>query len=186
MRLTIKRIGKLRVRPGRYLDEHGLILQVFSPNSASWFLRYQRKGRERWLGLGPLHAFGLLEARERARRARALLADGIDPLEKKRAQTARSISFEACAREYHLAHHRSWSSDKHRQQFLNSLRDHVFPRLGQQSVDAVIALSFADASAATSVAVPNPSPPGREKPRIQSCTRSRDQRGLGPSTTRYL
>src|SRR5262249_21781562 len=117
-----------------YLDEHGLVLQVFSPKAASWILRYQRKGRERWLGLGPLHAFGLAEARERARRARGLLVDDIDPLEKKRAESARSVTFEACARLYYLAHHRSWSNDRHRQQFLNTLRNHVFARLGQQSV----------------------------------------------------
>jgi hypothetical protein len=42
--LTLKRIAKLRQRPGKYLDEHGLILKVYSPRAASWFLRYQRKG----------------------------------------------------------------------------------------------------------------------------------------------
>jgi integrase len=128
--LTLKRIAKLRARPGKYLDEHGLILKVFSPKSASWFLRYQRHGRERYLGLGPLAAFTLSEARERARRARGLLADGIDPLEKKRAERARSISFEACAQAYYAAHERGWSNKKYRQQFLGLLRHHVFPRLG--------------------------------------------------------
>jgi len=130
MALTLKRIAKLRRQPGKYLDEHGLVLKVFSPNSASWFLRYQRHGRERWFGIGPLHAFGLLEARERARRARGLLADGIDPLEKKRAEAARSITFSECAQQYYVAHERGWSNDKYRRQFLSALHQHVFPRLG--------------------------------------------------------
>jgi hypothetical protein len=137
MALTLKRIAKLRRLPGKYLDEHGLVLKVFSPNSASWFLRYQRHGRERWLGLGPLHAFGLIEARDRARRARGLLADGIDPLEKKRAEAARSVTFSECAQQYYVAHERSWSNDKYRRQFLSALRQHVFPRLGALPVTEI-------------------------------------------------
>src|SRR5262249_2368655 len=126
--------AKLRQQPGKYLDEHGLVLKVFSPNAASWFLRYQRHGRERWFGLGPLHAFSLREARERAQRARALLADGVDPLEKKRAEAARSISFAACAQAYYAAHHASWSNAKYTRQYMTTLRTYAFPRLGEVPV----------------------------------------------------
>ena len=80
MPLTVKRVAKLR-DAGRYLDGNGLYLQVLSPSNRSWLLRYERGGRERWMGLGPLHAFDLDEARERARQARQQLADGIDPLD---------------------------------------------------------------------------------------------------------
>jgi hypothetical protein len=73
-----------------------LYLQV-TDGGASWLLRYeiqitpipngkwleQRGRRERWLGLGSLSDFSLKEARERARAARKLLADGIDPLVQK-------------------------------------------------------------------------------------------------------
>ena len=135
--LTLKRIAKLRQQPGKYLDEHGLILKVFSPNSASWFLRHQRKGRERYLGLGPLSAFTLAEARERARRARALLADGVDPLEKKRAATARNVTFAACAQAYYAAHHTSWSNAKYARQYMTTLRTYAFPRLGGLPVAAI-------------------------------------------------
>ena len=54
MQLTAKRVATLVKRPGRYHDGHGLILVVVNPTNASWQLRYQRNGRERWLGLGPL------------------------------------------------------------------------------------------------------------------------------------
>jgi integrase len=130
MPLTTKKVEALRRKPGRYSDGHGLVLQVFSANSASWLLRYQRKGRERWLGLGPLHTFGLMEARDRARRARALLADGIDPLEKKRSEAAKNITFAACAQQYFEVHEGSWSNQKHRRQFLSTLQQYAFPRLG--------------------------------------------------------
>jgi len=82
------------------------------------------------LGLGPLHAFGLLEARERARHARGLLADGVDPLERKRAERARIVSFAVCAQAYYAAHAAGWSNAKYARQWLTVLRDYAFPRLG--------------------------------------------------------
>ena len=69
MSLTVKRIARL-AEPGRYGDGHGLYLQVKSATNRSWLLRYERNGRERWMGLGPFHTLDLAEARERARRAR--------------------------------------------------------------------------------------------------------------------
>jgi hypothetical protein len=82
MALTEKRIAKL-MEPGRYGDGNrsGLYLQVKGPKNRSWLLRYERGGRERWMGLGSVNVFNLQEARERARKARQQLADGIDPLE---------------------------------------------------------------------------------------------------------
>ena len=65
MQLTTKRVAMFAKRPGRYHDGHGLILVVVNANNASWQLRYQRNGRERWFGLGPLHAVTLKDARER-------------------------------------------------------------------------------------------------------------------------
>ena len=51
MALTVKKVERLRA-PGRYLDARGLYLQVLSKSNRSWLLRYQRDGRERWMGLG--------------------------------------------------------------------------------------------------------------------------------------
>jgi hypothetical protein len=73
----------------RYGDTGGLYLQVPKPGTisprrryppASWLFRYERNGRERWMGLGPLHTFSLDDARELARQCRKQLAAGIDPL----------------------------------------------------------------------------------------------------------
>src|SRR5262245_6961651 len=91
-RLTAKKVEKLRKRPGRYADGAGLYLQIGGPSAASWLLRFERNGRERWYGLGPFHTFGLSEARERARKARQQLHDGIDPLEAKRQQRAQAAA----------------------------------------------------------------------------------------------
>ena len=84
--LTAKKVERAK-QPGRY--HCGLIrrlyLQVTASGAKSWVLRYQLRGQERWMGLGSAADFSLREARERARAARQLLADRIDPLAGKRA-----------------------------------------------------------------------------------------------------
>lgn len=143
MGLTVKGLAKLTA-PGRYRDEHGLYLQVRPEGSRSWLLRYQRAGRERWMGLGPLHAFSLEEARGRARKARQQLSDGIDPLESKRAEramraaeTAKRLSFEEAAQQYFDANERRWKNDKHRAQFISTLKSYAYPVIGRLPVAAV-------------------------------------------------
>ena len=143
MGLTIKTIAKLTA-PGRYADGHGLYLQVQSSTNRSWIFRFQRNGRERWLGLGPLHTVGLVEARERARLARGQLLDGVDPLERKLVEqanrelaTAKQLTFEQAALTYFDQHEKKWKNKKHRAQFLSTLKEYVFPVIGKLSVAAV-------------------------------------------------
>jgi integrase len=136
MGLTVKRVTKL-TRPGRYFDERGLYVQVRSASNRSWLLRYEIGGRERWAGLGPLADFTLDEARERARKARQLLADGLDPLEVRKkerrdhaAKAAKTITFKEAAEQYATAFDRKWKNEKHRKQFLSTLRAYAFPKIG--------------------------------------------------------
>jgi integrase len=138
--LTQKRIEKLNT-PGRYSDGHGLYLQVQSRTNKSWLFRYTFNGRERFMGLGPLHTIDLEEARERARQARKALLDGADPLAVRSAaaaqralEVARTITFEAAAEAYYESHEAGWKNAKHRQQFLNTLKTYVFPKIGKLPV----------------------------------------------------
>jgi uncharacterized protein YbcC (UPF0753/DUF2309 family) len=87
--------------------------------------------KKRWLGLGSAATFSLEEARQRARRARQLLADKIDPLEARRAEhaqqaarDARNKNFAQVTAEYFDAHEAGWSRS-HRDGFLSSLRNHA-------------------------------------------------------------
>jgi hypothetical protein len=112
MSLTLKRIARLLDRPGRHFDSDGLYLQVQPPGEkaprqsrGSWLLRYERGGRERYMGLGKLADFTLEEARARAKAARQLLADGIDPIEHRNAKkaerslaAAKALTFEDAAK----------------------------------------------------------------------------------------
>src|SRR2546425_8526894 len=93
MALTIKAVAKLRQKAGRHFDRDGLYLEVPTPGEkrprqsrASWLLRYQLNGRERFMGLGAIADYDLDEAREEAKRWRRLAREGIDPLEYRRAE----------------------------------------------------------------------------------------------------
>lgn len=149
MGLTVKRVERL-TKPGRYGDGRGLYLQVTTSGVRSWILRYERggsngnKGRERWMGLGPLHTVGLAEARERALKARQQLLDGIDPLEARHAElaaraldAAKALSFEEAAKQYFAQHAKKWKNAKHRAQFMSTLEMYVFPKIGKVSVGAI-------------------------------------------------
>lgn len=143
MALTEKRVAQLK-EPGRYGDGHGLYLQVMSEANRSWLFRFERGGRERWMGLGALHVFNLKEARERARKVKQLLADGIDPLDARATEraeralaAARAITFEEATRQYFDAHERKWKNAKHRAQFLSTLQTYSFPKIGKLPVAAI-------------------------------------------------
>ena len=99
---------------------------------------------ERNMGLGSLSIFSLAQAREWARDARRLIADGIDPLEAKRqrraeakAAAAKRLTFRQAAEQYFNAHQVEWTSASHRDQFLASLRNYVFPHIGDIDVAAI-------------------------------------------------
>jgi hypothetical protein len=135
----LKKISKLEA--GRHFDRDGLYLDMAETGNGSWLLRYQREGRERWLGLGPLRDFDLEEARERARKARQLLRDGVDPIVAKheqaavrRLEAARAVTFESAAKQYFDQHEKKWSNARHRQQFLSSLQQHAFGKIGSLPV----------------------------------------------------
>src|SRR5262249_15626578 len=135
MRLTAKRVEHLQ-KPGRHADGDGLYLQITPTGVKSWVLRYERTGRERMLGLGPLRNFTLKEARERARRARQLLADGVDPIEARRSQrTVPTLTFSQAVVAYATLHGQKWTA--RRPQFLSSLRQHAFPVLGDLPLAAI-------------------------------------------------
>lgn len=140
MALTVKRVERAK-DPGRYGDGKGLYLQITKDGVKSWLLRYERNGRERWMGLGPIGDFTLNEARERARKARQQLADGIDPIDAKRAAKAESkaiqdktITFAEAAQSYFNQNAPSWQNSKHAAQFLATLRTYVFPIFGQRPI----------------------------------------------------
>ena len=87
-RLTSKVLAKMW-RPGRHHDGNGLYLQITPTGVRSWILRYELHHRERFMGLGPYPLVNLAQARSRARKAKRLLVNGIDPIDMKHSDEAR-------------------------------------------------------------------------------------------------
>src|ERR1700730_10565435 len=138
--LTSKKVERKKT-PGRYFDAHGLYLQVRNADNKSWLLRYERDGKERWHGLGPVHAFNLKEARLRARKVRQLLADGVDPIDNRRAEraaraleAAKAMTFKQCAEAYIAANEGAWKNAKHAAQWASTLKTYVYPHIGHLAV----------------------------------------------------
>ena len=141
--LTARAVSSAK-EPGYYGDGSGLYLQISDYGTRSWVFRFMLHGRSREMGLGSLNTFSLKEARERARAARQLLADGVDPIEARRekrgaerAATAARITFEDAAAQYVAAHGDAWRNARHRAQWLSSLAAHAFPTIGKLPVDTI-------------------------------------------------
>ena len=87
-KLSARAIATAR-KSGLHGDGGGLYLQVGDTNGSitkSWVFRFMLDRRARKMGLGSIATFTLAEARERARIARQQLADGVDPIEARRAE----------------------------------------------------------------------------------------------------
>ncbi|MGA8435128.1 MAG: Arm DNA-binding domain-containing protein, partial [Methyloceanibacter sp.] len=84
-------------------DGQGLYLK----NGTSWVFRFMLRGKVGAMGLGPLHAITLQEARIRAREARKVLLEGKDPLTHKqdsltaiKLDAAKAMKFKQAALEF--------------------------------------------------------------------------------------
>lgn len=93
-RLSARRVESIK-EPGRHSDGQGLYLVVDPSGARRWVFMFRWKrpgtpgaGRNREMGLGPVSGVSLQRAREKAAEARALLADGKDPIEARRTHRA--------------------------------------------------------------------------------------------------
>jgi hypothetical protein len=105
-------------RPGRYLDQKGLYLEVSPTGKKRWVLRHSRDKRVTEASLGSAEFISLAEAREKAFEFRKALATGIIP--------AKRVTFGVVARDVVInrrASFRDHSSSHHRWGIAQPLRD---------------------------------------------------------------
>jgi integrase len=146
-KLTAKKVAKLlhRGEPGNFHDGNGLRLEIRSANSASWVTRYELNGVERWMGLGPVRAFSLAEARERNRTlVRQKLADGIDPLDERhaakaaeRAAAVKAVTFREAAEAFIASNSSKWRNARHSAQWAATLKTYAYPIIGSLPVSTI-------------------------------------------------
>jgi integrase len=133
---------KNKTKPGCYRDGPNLYLQITKNGVKSWLLRYTLHGKAKNMGLGPVHTVTLAEAREKAREARKLLLQGVDPGADKRARVARiaaavAKTFDQCAADYITIHRHGWKNPKHADQWQNTLDTYASPIFGKLPVAEV-------------------------------------------------
>ena len=133
-KLTSANVAALK-EPGRYGDGNGIDLLISRWGTKSWMLRFQLAGRPREMGLGAVSAVGLKEAREKARAARLLLIDGLDPIDARiarkqalKADSAKRVTFREAAEKYIAAHKAGWRNEKHADQWAATLPQPMLTR----------------------------------------------------------
>lgn len=115
----------------------GLALQITPSGARAWTLRASIGGRRRDMGLGAYKEVSLAEARDKARRARELIRQGVDPIESQRAAqsalraaSASALTFKETAKAYMSTHEAGWKNAKHGQQWRNTLEQYAYPVMG--------------------------------------------------------
>ncbi len=118
-RLSSRAVATL-ARPGRHADGGGLYLSVGPGEARRWVFLFRWRGRLREMGLGGLSSVPLARARVRAAEARQLVADGVNPLDLKRAQEA-VPTFGEMADAVVTALGPQWRNEKHKAQWSATL-----------------------------------------------------------------
>jgi integrase len=123
--------------PGRYCDGGGLWLEVGQGNGqACWIFRFSIDGKQGYMGLGSAHAVGLKKARLLVAPERELVAQGINPKERRdtareaaRKEREKLIPFWDVVTQYHLTS-TAHLSDSARQEWIDIMTREVRPTLG--------------------------------------------------------
>jgi integrase len=139
-KLTRKLVENLGA--GRHGDGNGLYLVVDPSGARRWIVRVTVKGQKNKMGaplrtdfgLGGADLVTLNQARDRALEYRRMAQQGLNP----RFNAKREIpTFEEVAQQVHLARMPTWKNAKHGQQWINTLRDYAFPKIGRMPIDSI-------------------------------------------------
>ena len=116
-------------------DGSGMHLLVHPNGSKYWRLQYRYDGKQKMLALGVYPEITLADARARRDEARKLLANGVDPGDKKKndkVEQSKARTFKEVAIEWHGTN-KKWSED-HAHRVLKSLEDNLFAVLGERNI----------------------------------------------------
>ena len=136
---------------GRHTDGGGLQLLVKKSGARSWVFRFMIGGKSRDVGLGPASGTNMItlaDARDLAIDLRRKVRAGIDPLHERTEATAAleakiaaaeiaKVSFRDVAEAYVTAHSDNWRNSKHRAQWASTLKNYVYPVMGDMPVGEI-------------------------------------------------
>lgn len=127
---------------GKHSDGGGLILEVTATGSKRFILRYQLNKRRRDMALGKFPDISLSDARKLRDKAKAQIAQGIDPIEARKAERAAASQdaappFKQLAEQFISAQEPGWSNPKQAAQWRSSLAAYAFPFIGNKTADQI-------------------------------------------------
>ena len=130
-KLTAIAVKAALANSGTYQDGEGLFLKVDECGGTSWFLRVQCDGKRHKVGLGSAKLLTLAEAREKPWGLRkAVQVERRDVLAEKKDEAAAKVTFREAARQYHAENKAGWKSAVYARQWLASLENYAFAKLG--------------------------------------------------------
>ena len=139
-RLTAVAVRAALANPGTYSDGDGLILKVDKRGGAYWLCRLQRDGKRRDIGVGSARLLTLADARDEANKLRrAIKVEKRDVLAERRDAVAAKVTFREAARTYHAENESGWKSTLYARQWLASLENYAFPKLGDLPTGGITA-----------------------------------------------
>lgn len=126
---------------GRYFDTtKGFHLYVKKDGKKYWVFRYSINGNRHDLGLGPYPDISLATARAKAIEFRGMLLKGQEPAKgkcRKNQAAPKAITFKDFACDFIATNEAQWKNKKHADQWRNTLRDYVYPVIGDRSLDSI-------------------------------------------------
>jgi integrase len=131
--------AKALERAYKLADSEGLFLLV-QPNGAKlWRMKYRFAGKEKLLSFGAYPALGIAAAREKRRAAKAVLAEGKDPMLTKGQVTSEGgDTFFAVANRWH-ENRKTALDPAHADRVWSRMERDVFPYIGQRPIQAITA-----------------------------------------------
>jgi integrase len=130
-------------KAGRHSDGDGLYLVADAGGAKRWVFLFRWQGRLREMGLGGLSKVSLAAARAKAEEARALLGQGLNPIDARKAAVA-IPTFGESADAYVESQSPRWRNAKHRAQWSATLKDHAGPlrnkRVNEVTTEHVVAV----------------------------------------------
>lgn len=123
----------------------GVVGLTLHPGSRSghgkWVFRFVSpvSGKRRNMGLGTYPEISIAVAGKRVTELRDKLATGIDPLDKVDIPeiTSKTPTFREAAKALHDTLKSGWRNAKHQNQWINTITEYVFPKLGDRTVDQI-------------------------------------------------
>lgn len=131
--------------PGSRAIAHGgvtgltLLPSATHKGQGKWVFRYvsPTTGRRRNAGVGSYPLISIAAAGKIARDMREQIATGQDPLEHKASENTKLKvpTFQEAATQVHTEMKPGWKNEKHAQQWINTLAEYAFPKIGPVPID---------------------------------------------------